>query len=98
MPGKAACGNVHFAPNSTKDYEWGSKTPVLSTCDDWLDYPNLTGKARIVSTNDWGNGEIRAHHKWWLHRLPKAAGRNPDGKLNNWWGYTTDFNRYAESR
>jgi hypothetical protein len=97
FPGQAACGNVHFAPNSLKDYDWGNKSLVWSTCDDWLDYPHLTGKRRVVTTDDWGSGNIRSHHKWWLHRLPKAAGRGPDGKLANWWGYVADFNRWSES-
>jgi hypothetical protein len=97
LPGEAACGNVHFAPNSSKDYEWGNKTFVWSSCDDWLDYPKLTGKKRLVNADDWGNGGIRAHHKWWLHRLPKSPGRGPDGKLANWWAYISDFNRYPES-
>jgi hypothetical protein len=44
-----------------------------------------------------GNGYIRAHHRWWFERLPKAPGRGPDGKLANWWGYVVDFNRYKES-
>jgi hypothetical protein len=35
---------------------------------------------------------------WWLTHLPKAAGVNPDGKQNNWWKYTCDFNSYPESR
>jgi hypothetical protein len=96
--GRAACGNVHFAPNSRKDYEWGNKTPVMSSADDWLTYPQLTGKKRLMTAADWGNGEIRAHHKWWLTRLPKAPGRGPDGKLANWWKYVADFNRYSESR
>jgi hypothetical protein len=97
-PGKAACGNVHFAPNSTKDYEWGNKTPVWSTADDWLNYPKLTGKGRMMTAADWGNGDIRLHHKWWLSRLPKAPGKGPDGKQANWWKYVIDFNRYEESR
>ncbi|MFN3649574.1 MAG: hypothetical protein ACK47B_08310 [Armatimonadota bacterium] len=96
-PGKAACGNVHFAPNSTKDYEWGNNTPVWSTADDWLTYPRLTGKKRLMTSKDWGGGDIRLHHKWWLTRLPKAPGRGPDGKLANWWKYVVDFNRYEES-
>ncbi|MCC2667786.1 MAG: uncharacterized protein K0Q72_257 [Armatimonadetes bacterium] len=97
-PGRAACGNVHFAPNSKKDYEWGNKTPVWSTADDWLNYPRLTGKARMMTAADWGNGDIRLHHKWWLTRLPKAPGKAPDGKQANWWKYVIDFNRYEESR
>jgi len=97
-PGKAACGNVHFAPNSTKDYEWGNKKPVWSTADDWLTYPKLTGKGRMMTSADWGGGDIRLHHKWWLTRLPRARGKGPDGKQANWWKYTVDFNRHAESR
>jgi hypothetical protein len=95
-PGEAACGNVHFAPNSTKDYEWGNPAPVESTCDDWLAYPALTGKKRVVTCSEWGDGDIRLHHKWWLKHLPRAAGRS-DGKLNHWWAYTVDFNRWPES-
>lgn len=97
-PGRAGCGNVHFAPNSTKDYDWGNQTPVLSSADDWLDYPNLTGKQRLMSCADWGNGDLRLHHKWWLTRLPKAPGLGPDGKQANWWKYVSDFNHYPESR
>jgi hypothetical protein len=96
-PGRAACGNVHFAPNSEEDYQWGNRRMVWSTCDDWLNYPNLTGQRRQVNCEEWGNGEIRAHHRWWLRHLPHAPGRT-EGRLNNWWAYVVDFNRYAESR
>src|SRR3954452_9275251 len=43
-PGAAGCGNVHFAPNSVRDYDWGNRRPVWSTCDDWLRYPNIVGE------------------------------------------------------
>jgi hypothetical protein len=95
-PGQAACGNVHFAPNSTHDYDWGNPTPVESSCDDWLNYPDLKGAKRVVTCADWGNGDIRLHHKWWLAHLPHAGGRS-DGRLNHWWSYTVDFNRWPES-
>ncbi len=96
-PGRAACGNLHFAPSSERDYDWGNPRTVWSTCDDWLDYPNLTGQRRRVSCEEWGGGDIRAHHRWWLRHLPRAPGRR-EGKLNNWWAYATDFNRFRESR
>lgn len=86
-PGKAGCGNVHYAPNSEKDYDWGNKRFVLSTCDDWLNYPKLSGKKRWVNCSEWGNGDIRLHHKWWLKHLPHRDGKAPDGKLANWWIY-----------
>jgi hypothetical protein len=95
-PGEAACGNVHFAPNSTGDYEWGNATPVESTCDDWLAYPALAGKKRTVTCAEWGGGDMRLHHKWWLAHLPKAPGRT-DGRLNHWWSYVADMNRWPES-
>jgi hypothetical protein len=96
-PGHAACGNVHFAPNSQRDYDWGNRRNVWSTCDDWLDYPHLAGRRRQVNCTEWGNGDIRAHHRWWLQHLPRTPDRT-DGKLNNWWAYVADFNRYPESR
>ena len=65
--GHAACGNTHFAPNSTADYQWG-------------------------------NGDMRLHHKWWFNHFPRKAGVNADGKQNNWWKYLADFNGYADSR
>lgn len=90
-PGQANCGNVHFAPNSVKDYDWGNPTKVLSNCDDWLNFPDLQGQARQVDAGEWGGGDIRAHHKWWLQHLPRATGRT-QGISNNWWWYTVDPN------
>lgn len=89
-PGKAACGNIHFAPNSQMDYDWGNTTPVKSECDDWLlNFPNFKGNVRIVESNEWGKGEIRAHHKWWFDHFPRVAGRK-NGIHNNWWQYIVD--------
>jgi hypothetical protein len=99
--GHAACGNVHYAPNSQSDYDWGNTAYVWSTCDDWLyNWPNLQGQStkRSVNCAEWGYGDTRLHHKWWFTHFPKAAGVNPDGKQNNWWKYLADFNSYPESR
>jgi hypothetical protein len=93
-PGQAECGNVHFAPNSEVDYDWGNPRFVSSRCDDWFNFPNLTGAARQVNAADWGNGDIRAHHKWWLTRFPKVGGRT-NGIANNWWQYIMDPNRVS---
>lgn len=86
-PGKAACGNIHYAPNSQQDYDWGNESPVKSECYDWeLNFPDFKNDVRIVNTTEWGNGEIRAHHKWWFSHFPKVAGRK-NGIHNNWWQY-----------
>lgn len=103
----AGCGNVHYAPNSTADYQWGNFTYVWSTADDWLNnWPNLQGARRQMNCADWGYGDIRLHHKWWFRHFPHTAGvwdtgptSSPNyGKQNNWWKYLADFNSYPESR
>ena len=91
-PGRAAVGNVHFAPNSDRDYDWNNPSTVRSESDDWLyNFPNFRGQTRMVTASDWGNGDIRKHHVWWLTHLPKAAGRT-NGIHNNWWQYVMDPN------
>jgi hypothetical protein len=95
-PGEAACGNVHYAPNSDSDYDWGNPRYVWSTCDDWLSYPDLTGDKIWVNRTEWGNGDMRLHHKWWFLHFPHALGRT-EGKLNHWWYYVFDYNAYDES-
>ncbi len=86
-PGKSACGNIHFAPNSQTDYDWNNPTPVISECYDWqLNFPKFKGDKRIVASSEWGNGDIRAHHKWWFSHFPRMAGRK-NGIHNNWWQY-----------
>ena len=88
-PGHAGIGLIHFAPNSTSDYDWDNKTSVNSYCDDWLNYPNLTGIQRTVDCAEW-NADQRGFIKWWFSHLPHAAGTNlSNGKYNNWWIYFT---------
>jgi hypothetical protein len=90
-PGRAQCGNVHFAPNSERDYDWGNPRFVLSSCDNWLRFPDLSGAPRQVNCADWGNGDTRAHHLWWLLHLPRVAG-STHGVSNNWWQLAVDPN------
>jgi len=91
-PGMAALGNIHFAPNSQKDYDWNNPDAVLSECDDWLhNFPDLKGVVRTVTSAEWGSGDIREHHKWWFRHIPKAAG-SKNGIHNNWWQYIMNPN------
>jgi hypothetical protein len=96
-PGLAACGNVHFPPNGTADYDYGNQSPVLSTALDWkTNWPNLLGIWRSVRAADWG----ATHHGymvWWHDHLPRRPGLRA-GRQANWWKYAQDFNRYPESR
>ena len=100
-PGESAVGMCHFAPNSESDYDWGNTRTVYSMCDDWLyNWPNLLGitTRRWVTSQEWGSGDMRLHHVWWLNHFPKAPGINPDYRQNNWWKYVCDFNNHPESR
>ncbi len=90
-PGLAEAGNVHFAPNSRQDYDWGNPTPVLSRWRAWLSFPDLTGDPQLSDCRDWGGGDIRAHHKWWFLLMPHSAGQSM-GIANNWWSYIVDPN------
>ena len=90
-PGQAECGTIHFAPNSDRDYDWGNGRYVPSLCDDWLNFPNLQGVSRRVNCEEWGNGNMRYHHLWWLGHLPHVSGKT-NGILNNWWAYIVNPN------
>lgn len=91
-PGQAECGNVHFAPNSLKDYDWGNPAPVKSRADTWYKFPDLSGDPRVMTAADWGSGDIRKHHVWWLSHLPHVEGER-NGISWNWWEYVIDPNR-----
>lgn len=85
-PGQSECGTVHYAPNSERDYDWGNGRYVRSFCDNWLAFPDLSGPSRRVNSAEWGGGDIRAHHTWWLRHLPRTAGQR-GGISHNWWQY-----------
>jgi len=88
-PGNSGCGWMHYAPNSQSDYDWSNQRTVSSSCEDWLNYPNLTGAKQSFNCSRW-NCSGYDFKKWWLSHLPKASGQT-DGKWNNWWRYVIDF-------
>lgn len=98
----AACGTVHWPPNAAAGYDYGNTRVVTSTAIDWMNnYPNLTGQTSSVSRATWGGPDYhRNFMKWWYSHMPHLDGRNNhDGynRLNNWYAYIFDFNRYPES-
>jgi hypothetical protein len=90
-PSKAGIGTIHYAPNSDHDYDWNNPRQVPSNCYDWYNFPRFQNDIRQVNADEWGNGDILGHHKWWLKHLPKVAGRT-SGVANNWWQYMMDPN------
>ena len=87
--GEAGCGNIHYGPNSTSDYDWGNTRFVQSSCNDWYNFPNLSGAKQNMNCSEWGC-EGYGFKKWWLRHLPRMSGKT-NGKLNNWWKYVADY-------
>jgi hypothetical protein len=103
--GSAAVGTCHYPPNGEKDYDYANQRMVESTADDWLHYPDLTGRKRTFNCEEWSgpyknqSGQPDYHRnylRWWFTHLPKAPGTNADVRLNNWWNYIFDFNAHDE--
>ena len=65
----------------------------MSECDDWLyNFPDFKGVTRKVTAADWGNGDIREHHKWWMSHFPKIKG-GKNGIDYNWRQYIANPNK-----
>jgi hypothetical protein len=107
--GTPGVGTCHFPANGADHYDYANEREVDSTAEDFLNYPNLTGKTTKVSRKNWAgphgeqlsNGTEAANpdwHRnyllWYFAHLPRVEGRNPDGKLNNWWRYIYRFDEY----
>ena len=93
----AGCGNIHgslntpmYDPQNPWGYDWTNQNTIQSRCEDFNNYPNLTGQTTAINCNAWGC-ESRSGKKYWLAHLPKYTGLAPDGKLNNWWKYAVDY-------
>ena len=104
--GNAAIGTCHYPANGEHDYDYANERSVESTADDWLSYPNLTGKKTQISREAWrgphkSKGDEPDWHRnyqvWFFSHLPKAPGINADGLENNWWKYIYNFNAYDKS-
>lgn len=89
--GQARCGNIHFAPASQSDYDWGNDHVVKSACDDYLNYPNLPNPPifKDISCSIWECDGYK-FKKWWFAHLPRNN-VHTGGKWNNWWRYIVDF-------
>lgn len=96
--GVAALGTCHWPPNAEGGYDYANPRTVQSDADDWLNYPNLTGAKKPVNKETWGGPDYhRNYMKWWFTHLPHVSGVNTDGRLNNWWEYIFNFNKYDET-
>ncbi|MCC7070500.1 MAG: hypothetical protein IT383_04200 [Deltaproteobacteria bacterium] len=91
-PYDARCGNVHFPPNATWHYEYGSERLVSSSCANF----GQSGQAVAVDARTWSGFETLAPDcgggflVWWLRNMPRHASPHafPDGSsMRSLWPY-----------
>lgn len=96
-PHDAHVGNVHGGPNARAGYDYAQTNAVLSSADDWFNYPHLTGTKKLINRDAWGGPQWHLNYmRWWLNHLPKASG-DTDGFYNNWWRYIVDYDAAVKS-
>lgn len=78
-------GNCHVPPNGEGGYDYNNKRRVESWADNWANYPDVSGPARTVSSEEWCHNQD-GYQRWWLSQLPKFPGYTKYG-YNNWWVY-----------
>lgn len=92
------CGWMHAPPNVSDNdqYNWTSKTTVLSACKDWKPLGDGTA-VKSIDCSEWGcaNDTGASYKIWWMQNLP---GINNDltyqGKnLRNWRAFIGDFDQ-----
>jgi hypothetical protein len=72
-PYDARCGNVHFPPNASWHYEYGSLTPVQSSCAQF----GASDEPQAVDARAWSAFEADApdcgggYLTWWLQHMPR---------------------------
>ncbi len=85
----SGCGNIHFPPNGTADYDYGNGSVVDTNCDDFANYPNLgepLSTVKPINCTAWGCGHY-GYMEYWYGHLPSNEGCGPDGFANDWWLY-----------
>ncbi len=106
------CGNTHWPPNGTSDYNYTNSTAVLSDCEDWK--PDGSGTKKLVNAQTWGSiayawpatGTVpqlteSQYYIYWMQNMPGLhSGIRMDGRvMRNWWEFTADWDRaIRESR
>jgi hypothetical protein len=99
----ARCGNTHFPPNATQDYDYTNLNLVAS---DIMNWQPLGGPTTMVNANTWGNvpypwpgGQSppqEVESKWYIFWFQSISGWNNAipynaNKLTNWWQFTADW-------
>ena len=84
----SGCGNIHFPPNATSDYNYNNPATVNTNCDDFANYPNLSDPPAVqpVTCSAWSCDHL-AYLGYWFSHLPANPACGPDSVANDWWKY-----------
>ncbi len=85
----SGCGNIHYPPNGSRDYDYANTATVLSNCDDFAQYPNLSNPLDVVTpiTCSHWNCDHLGFLEFWFRHIPAKQGCGSDTVANNWWKY-----------
>lgn len=91
-PGNGGLGNAHNAFNAEPgtDYNRTSTRTLLTSADDWYNFPNMTGAKTNKNCTAWGCSAA-GYLLWWYDHMPHFSGQ-VNGISNNWWEYIVGFN------
>lgn len=92
--GRGVCGYVNYPPNAESESQYDNQRFVDSTCDNWFNYPDLSGTKQSVNCSTWGCNNY-GFQKWWLNHLPRFDGITSDN-LNNWWRYILNYDEAVD--
>ena len=90
----SGCGYVHFPPNGVTDYDYANPSVVLTNCEDFRNYPNLSHPESVAQPIDctaW-NCDHLDYMVYWFGHLPYNPSCANDWVANNWWQYFADAN------
>ena len=66
----SGCGNVHYPPNGSSDYDYGNPSTVNTNCDDFANYPNLSEPSTVwhpVTCSAWSCDHLQYFGYWFGH-------------------------------
>jgi hypothetical protein len=83
------CGNVHYPPNGTADYDYSNTTNTTTSCEDWN--PQLTGVKKTYNCTEWSCTQ-EGYLQWWMQNMPNIDNTltYQSKNLPNWWDFTYD--------
>jgi hypothetical protein len=96
----AKCGNVHFPPNATQDYDWTNMAQVQSICGSYnpgspseqvhVPVDSTTWRSMPCDEDLRNNCAEQTFLMWWMQNMPGYDNYVRDtftNRMPNWWQY-----------